>query len=251
MRDHLDPKPTVCAICGETFDASLINRGKGAHRYCSKRCRTRADNARAYNRRKSLAPPPDLDKQCVICGVRFSTDAHHPHALTCSAKCNGARMDRLRHAGRTKNLALIEPHSCEECGAIYTPTLRAAHRQRFCSQRCQNRVMQRRHAEKNKRPFAKRLRTAAWKAASKATIERDGGKCRACGASDCRLSAHHIFHLTKAEEESCDLDGLMTLCNSCHHAMHDIRIGKQDGRVVISGLVFKLLGITELQVVNE
>ena len=44
------------------------------------------------------------------------------------------------------------------------------------------------------------------------------------------------------------LDGLITLCGKCHNKVHDIRIGRQDGEIVISGIVFGLLGITEIRI---
>jgi len=245
--DYLEPKITTCAVCGEAFDASLINRGKGIHRYCGKVCRTKADNARAYARRKSKEPLPDLDKTCVICFVRFTADKAHPNALTCSKRCSQARMDRLRRQDRAKNTDL-SPRACEECGELYQPNVMVAHRQKYCSDKCLGRVTQRKHRRGPE--HNKRLRTADWKRAALAAKMRADSKCQACGSVK-RLAVHHKFHLTEAERHDHSEANLIVLCNSCHHGMHDVRIGRQGDKFVISGLVFKLLGISEVEIVNE
>lgn len=251
MQDYLEPKWQECAVCGERFDASLLNRGKGIHRYCGKKCRTRADNQRAYNRRKSKEPLPQLDRKCVICGINFAADAFHPNALTCSQKCNQARMDRVRRQPRAKNTDLSE-RACVECGTAYTPSVMSAHKQLYCSHKCAVRVAQRKLRMRGAgRPSQPRLKTAKWKEAARAAIERASGKCQSCVIGTTRLNVHHKFHMTEAERHDHSGENLIVLCGTCHRGVHDIQLGKRDGRIVISGLVFRLLGITEVQVVDE
>lgn len=247
MQDYLEAKPTVCAVCGGAFDASTRNRGKGVHKYCSKRCRQRADNQRHYRRRNPKKTEAELNRECVICGISFVTDAHHPSALTCSVKCNSARMDRVRREKRAKRQDL-SARACEECGTLYTPHPISAHKQKFCSKRCQNRVMQRRR----ERPTGKykRLMRKDFLDAKARVLERDSSKCRLCGMGEGRLHVHHIFHRTEVEMHDHSLENLITLCDSCHGKIHDIRVGRVDGEVVVSGAVFDLLGVDSVKVVQ-
>lgn len=238
MQDYLQPKSVECAVCGQIFDASKRNRGKGIHRYCGKACRQRADNARHYRRRRPVRTQTELTRRCVICGVGFVADIHHPAALACSVKCNQARMDSLRRRERAKNTNLSE-RACEECGSLYTPHPISAQKQRFCSKRCQNRVMQRRH--KRTPDKHRRLKTVEWRNASAAAKDRDSGKCRLCGNEAKRLSVHHIFNRTEEEMHDHALENLLSLCGSCHYKIHDIRVGRNNGEIVLSGAIFEFL----------
>jgi hypothetical protein len=248
MNDYMEPKLIACAMCGVQFDASLRNRGKGIQRFCSQKCRQQADNRRHYQRKKPSRTQVELQRTCAVCGVGFTTDAYHPSALTCSQACNQARMSLMRREQRAKN-ALI-PKACEECGETYTPNLRTAHRQRYCSTRCLNRATQRAFYKKSRGTVTTRLGTKEWKAAAKAAIERDGGKCRLCHASDRRLNVHHLFHRTDAERHDHSEENLVTLCNVCHSKIHDIKVGRLNGEVVISGAVFALLNVESVKIVQ-
>ena len=248
MLDYLEPKIIKCAVCEKEFDASQRNRGKGVQRFCGPRCRQIADNRRHYRRRNPPKTEGELTRTCVICELTFITDAQHPNALTCSVKCNQARMDRVRREGRSKNRDLSQ-RACEECGELYIPNFHQAHRQKYCSKRCQDRVMQKRR--RRKEGYSKRYGTAPWQQAKKEALKRDGNKCRICGNEERRLHGHHLFHRTEAEKDDHSLEGLLTLCNSCHGKMHDIRFGKDGDEYVISGPVFDWLGIDKVRIVGE
>lgn len=235
MYHELEPKIVVCAVCDQEFDANKRNRGKGIHKYCSSKCRQTADSRRHYRRRDSPKTEEELRRVCVICETTFVTDSHHPEALTCSVKCSQARMDRTRREARSKNKNMVQ-RACEECGELYTPNFHQAHRQKYCSTRCQNRVMQKRR--RRKEGYSKRFGTAAWQRARKEALERDGHKCRMCSGAGGRMHVHHLFHRTEAEENNHVLDDLLTLCGSCHRKMHDIRLGKEGEEFVLSGPVF-------------
>lgn len=67
----------------------------------------------------------------------------------------------------------------------------------------------------------------AWKDAYAFVWERDGGKCRRCGASnggehDRRMHVHHIvsFH---CKELRCDANNLVVVCSKCHGFIHSKR----------------------------
>jgi hypothetical protein len=53
-----------------------------------------------------------------------------------------------------------------------------------------------------------------WKILREKVYERDGRKCRICGASDKRLNAHHINPWRLSKDDS--LKNLITVCCHCH-----------------------------------
>jgi 5-methylcytosine-specific restriction enzyme A len=65
--------------------------------------------------------------------------------------------------------------------------------------------------------------TARWQKARAAARQRDGNRCRRCPSTE-RLEVHHIVSLEDGGSEY-DLNNLITLCSSCHHAT-----GRDGGR---------------------
>ena len=250
MYHLLEPKIIKCAVCETEFDAATRNRGKGIHRYCSARCRQLADNRRHYRRRNPPKTEEELTRACVVCETMFVTDAHHPEALTCSVKCNEARMNtKRRRTTIKKQTAAVK--ECEECGKTYTPHRRAVKRTKYCSRKCALRVASRGFRERKEGrsgTSSRRLGSVEWQRAKKVALERDKQKCRVCGKEQKRLNVHHLFHRTEVEKHDHGLDGLVTLCGSCHGKMHDIRLGREDGEFVLSGLVFDWLGIDKVRI---
>lgn len=55
--------------------------------------------------------------------------------------------------------------------------------------------------------------------------ERDGNKCRKCGATD-RLHAHHIKAWRESPDLRYDIDNGLTLCAPCHEIEHGFRFPK-------------------------
>lgn len=250
MYHQLEPKFIVCAVCEKKFDARKRNRGKGTQRFCGPRCRQVADNRRHYRRRNPPKTEEELTRACIICETIFVTDTHHPGALTCSVKCNEARMnaERRRATIRKQTAAVKE---CEECGKTYTPHRRAVKRAKYCSRKCALRAVSRAYRERQESrsgPDSRRLGSVEWQQAKKEARERDGHKCRICGGTNGKLHVHHLFHRTEAEKNNHGLEGLVTLCGSCHRKMHDIRLGREGGEFVLSSLVFDWLGIDEVRI---
>lgn len=246
--DYLQPKLINCSVCGEPFDANERNRGKGIQKYCSKKCRTKADNKRAYQRRKK--PTPILDRICVICDLPFKTDAHHPNALTCSIKCNEARMNRERRMKTMRKVAVVI-RECDICGKQFQPHRRSVNVQKYCSPECSHEAKLRSQrdsarATKNINPRSVRFRKKDWQDAKARILARDKS-CRLCGSSD-RLHVHHITHLTDDERNDHSDENLIALCGSCHNKAHRFELGKKDGKWIISSELFNLLGITEVTV---
>lgn len=248
MYHDLEPKIIKCAVCETEFDASKRNRGKGTHRFCSSRCRQVADNRRHYRRHNPPKTEEELTKICVICQITFITDAHHANALTCSVKCNEARMNAKRRLATIKKQDAVVKE-CEECGNSYTPHRRAVKTAKYCSRKCAVRSSTRAYRERrDARPSQQRLGTAAWQRAKKETLERDGHKCRICGNANRKLHVHHLLNRIGSEDHDHNLENLVVLCSTCHGKMHDIRLGKDGDEYVISGLVFEWLGIKKVKI---
>jgi len=241
-----------CAVCETEFDANSRNFGRGRQTYCGPKCRQVADNRRHYRRRNPPKSEAELQRVCVMCGVKFTAGRFRPEALTCSVKCNEARMNAKRRRETAERYDVIGEMECAECGTKFTPGKYAAKSgpkaPKFCSMRCARRVAARAFYQRNKRPHDPRLKVKAWKDAKAKAVERDGGKCRLCGVPANHV--HHVFHRTAAEMHDHNLDNLVTLCNPCHNKMHEIKVGRVDGEVVVSGAVFDLIGVSAVKVIK-
>lgn len=238
-----------CAICETEFDALSRNFGRGRHRYCSAKCRQVADNRRHYRRRNPKKSVEELTRACVICGLTFVADVHRPNQLTCSVKCNEARMNAMRrrqsaerHDGSRRE--------CAECGKGFLPNKFGTGKTKYCSIACRKVAINRKRAQLDTRPYNPRLLTAKWQHAKKIAVARDGGKCCLCGTEAKPPHVHHIFYRTEAEMNDHSPENLLTLCKSCHPKIHDIKLGRIDGQVVVSGAVLDLLGVSVLSVVK-
>lgn len=58
-----------------------------------------------------------------------------------------------------------------------------------------------------------------WDAIRKKVYARDGNRCRACGATNVKLNAHHILLLRVSQTN--DERNLVTLCDSCHKIVEE------------------------------
>jgi hypothetical protein len=141
---------------------------------------------------------------------------------------------------------------CEECGSPFTAGKFAAksgpRQKKFCSVRCARRVAQRALYQRATSKGNVRLASAAWKTARAAVLSRDGQICRMCGMPGSHV--HHLFHRTDAERHDHSEENLVTLCNVCHSKIHDIKVGRLNGEVVISGAVFALLNVESVKIVQ-
>ncbi len=86
-------------------------------------------------------------------------------------------------------------------------------------------------------------RTARWKLLRMAILERDGFRCRACGARG-RLEVDHVKPVRTHPELSYEPENLQALCPSCHTRKTRIECGhkplpetRQDWRDAVSDLM--------------
>ena len=118
-----------CPICGEDFTP---NPARPSQRFCSRKCKTRA-NARAQSLRKRAGVPPrartrkraDLSpRKCPTCGKTFTPKPKHPHARYCSRTCSARGCAAAVQA---------PPRVCPWCGKEFIPR---AYAQVYCSSSC-------------------------------------------------------------------------------------------------------------------
>ena len=72
--------------------------------------------------------------------------------------------------------------------------------------------------------YIEQLKDGRWQVKKTSIMQRDGFKCRVCGAkaSDgVMLNVHHLFYKRGAAPWEYDDDDLVTLCESCHKKEHD------------------------------
>ncbi len=67
-----------------------------------------------------------------------------------------------------------------------------------------------------KSDYAEKLKDPRWQQKRLAILERDGHRCRWCGASDRPLHVHHLQYVPGQDPWDADDDMLRTLCDKCH-----------------------------------
>ena len=65
-----------------------------------------------------------------------------------------------------------------------------------------------------------------WHAMRMAALERDGFRCRCCGARGVRLEVDHIQPVSRAPERAWEASNLQALCTPCHLAKTDAEMGR-------------------------
>ena len=225
----------TCDTCGKAFQ---VANGRTKARFCSRACRY----------------PPQPEVVCEVCGVTFHVRAYRKDtARFCSRSCQSSWIAKtyIAHIPKPWAVELIKkngtaPNSgsftservrgsnnprwvegqeftCEHCGKVFKvkPWLvRQNGTPRFCSRTCFSEskcFVGERSTTWVGGPSTYRGRN--WKQARQATIQRDGGACRICGAVIGKsIPVHHIrpfreFETAKAANQ---LSNLVCVCQPCH-----------------------------------
>ncbi len=64
---------------------------------------------------------------------------------------------------------------------------------------------------------------AQWKRLRESVLRRDGYQCRRCrryGRTRQAVTVHHVKPLSEYPELACDRNNLISVCRSCHNALH-------------------------------
>jgi 5-methylcytosine-specific restriction endonuclease McrA len=157
--------------------------------------KSRSEYWKSYRERRF----PYAVKSCTECGDPFP-------ALGCQLRCQKCRTSL-----------------CPQCGKTFLTNKRG---RKFCSRVCRGRSLpniERINAHRGRKPRTYHLRKdvrhygktfdSEW---AKAVRERDGYKCRRCGATKCKLQAHHIKPYAEFPHLRYVLSNGLTLCIPCH-----------------------------------
>ena len=190
--------------------------------------------------------PREVLRHCVSCKQTFFVDRWHSFAETCSPKCSVLKMSAIRSAIRTDERDL-SPRPCKECGTLFSPSKYAKHNNVYCQPKCARKSCSREYAKQHPERVLANSRRGRWNGNWQRALERDGYKCCSCGAAE-GLHVHHLDGSGEGDSPNHELDNLQTLCALCHKRVHTITYRIIDGEVVVSGLVFELLGVNNVRV---
>lgn len=177
-----------CYVCGKP------SKGK----VCSPECSGKYQSALHAGKRVTLT--------CQHCGESFEVIPCRRNAKYCSSTCYG----------KAKTETSMVDRICNGCGTafrVHLGKLKKSQRGKgaYCSSECWNRTQQeRRKARRDS------LLTRAWR---DFVLERDGHRCRSCGATD-KLHAHHVRAWATFPAGRFDPANGITLCKPCHVALH-------------------------------
>ena len=178
----------TCAACEAQFKHNVVSRPP---KYCSKRCKADATNAKVRaNRPKPSPVTASMRKACEGCGV-VGVKTSKGLCLSCSGKQR--RIVRAEDCRRRKGCSHLPPRlvdggvlrefTCEECGGSRAVEAKFGIKYKYCSRTCQKRA-------------SDRVRTKARRAAMNGAhaqpvdpnrvFDRDGWRCGLCGGKTVR-----------------------------------------------------------------
>jgi ribosomal protein L32 len=190
--------PRTCKRCGTAFLTWRYKLEQGRGNYCSAACFLSRPRERKSDR-------AEVTLTCRTCATPFTVWRHRADtALYCSQECADAGHLRGEH------------RVCEVCGGRFYATESRVRRTaaRYCSVRCHGVAVQAAdHPSRTRDSSA----YGDWRAA---VVERDGHRCRDCGATGGRMHAHHIADWDDAPELRFEAANGLTLCAACHGKRH-------------------------------
>lgn len=216
MATTLDVLSRPCLQCGATKPLTEFHRhptGPHGRRSRCKQCqcalrRSYYDpvSARLYaaKYKASADSRPEVfeSRTCVACGLAFQfyrplEQSRAGQGKFCSKKCKDS-------IGATS-------YACERCGRAFDGW--KCRPRRFCSVPCARRSSPARRVI----GYA----SAEWRALRRKVLERDGYECQRC-RTPFSLVAHHLIPRAFGGRDI--VDNLVTVCRSCHAAVHALAV---------------------------
>lgn len=204
----------TCEKCPTRFTAS-----RPTQRFCSRKCRTSAANARHRAKRR----PPPLVRTCPVCSIAF--DHRRSDALTCSDYCARRHNYRPRDNRHTK--------TCPTCRSTFVSKRSDAV---YCSHRC--------FLEATYDSMAATRRAQKWAAANKEAVRaahlrykikrrnvelaspgvstrdwlrllnRHGYRCAYCGERPTKIHMDHVVPLMRGGKHQ--IGNVLPACAPCN-----------------------------------
>lgn len=69
--------------------------------------------------------------------------------------------------------------------------------------------------------YKEQIQHPNWQKKRLEIMMRDNWKCRRCGKTNIALHVHHLYYIKGLLIWEYDNEGLVTLCKSCHKAIHE------------------------------
>ena len=218
----------TCRHCGQDIPSTRSQQA----RYCSSRCKVRADFARHYERRRAadraryaaLHGSPGVvvvrPANCQQCRVRMPTD-RGPWAKYCSDVC------KQRHRNATRYTRYRGPRPCRWCGEQFVPRQGERPHVTYCSNRCRDK----RSATDNAARRA--ISKANWRHSRRAQfagayitakqwaelVDQHEGRCAYCGVSPNVLTQDHVVPVNRGGAHS--IDNIVPACQPCNSSKGD------------------------------
>lgn len=199
-----------CRYCGQEFvpkKRSPAHLERNPPAYCSWACL-------GADRRQLAAqhPHPFPVRVCQQCGREFRQTDHPDRQVQkyCSREC--------RAASQQRRVTLV----CRQCGRVFQRKRYqrdySTQQGPFCRMACYGRWQ---HENLRGQRPANRDRPsrsgAAWQEIRPLVLERDGHRCRECGATE-QLHVHHVRKWQPGDLH--EQDNLVTVCEPCHRRLH-------------------------------
>lgn len=168
--------------------------------------------------------------QCEVCSAQTSVrPARAKTYRFCSYRCRSTWRKGSFTGANNPNWkgGYGETRICQECGDEYGPRPEQPKttfiKQKFCSKECADKggfrfsgsdhPNYKENARRRNRPHGH----AKW---AQAVLSRDNATCQECGATGVEMHAHHIKPYAEYPELASDVSNGITLCFSCHWAVH-------------------------------
>lgn len=229
-----------CAECGKDFEVDDTKRNWQHKKICSDECQRAYTNKQARLKYKPIEWPQK--KVCVRCSADFLVhEGGNIAQKYCNAEC--------QYAGKLeKKAAEVEarrqPKRCEHCGNAFIAGKFTAHKQRFCSNECRvfakNKM---RYQDGTDRAKIRNSYKYDFKIIKPQILERDNYACVICESRE-DSHVHHWDNSGGHDHVNNAHENLVTLCNTCHSAIHRVTLARIDGKWVLDSKIFALLGLT-------
>jgi len=229
-----------CVECGKDFEVDDSKRNWQSRKLCSDECRKAVERRRANAKYKPIEWPQQ--KVCIRCSAPFLVhEGGNMVQKYCTAECQLAAKGEKKAA---EVEARRKPKRCEECGTAFLAGKFTGHKQRYCSNACREKSRNRqRYADGSDGSKLRNGYKYDFKRIKPQILDRDGGECVICGSSE-RVHVHHWDNSGGTEQVNNSHDNLGTMCGVCHYAIHGVTLAKVNGKWVLDGKIFTLLGLT-------
>lgn len=150
--------------------------------------------------------------KCRECGREFKVPSvRKSTAKYCSKECADIHRNDKRIVDKVEK-------ACLYCGKKFHDYPCHSKRRKYCSYKCAQKVFSNFWHEISVGDDNHFYTRTFWKKLRSLILERDGHRCRECGAKDEKMNVHHVQE--RRNNGTDDKENLTTLCVPCHRKKH-------------------------------